>query len=45
MHTAAQMFDPPPAPPGIQDDDLKELFADLRRREQEFEQRRQSTTL
>jgi hypothetical protein len=35
MATAAEMLDPPPTPPSVENDDLRELFADLGKREQE----------
>jgi hypothetical protein len=34
--TAAEMLDPPPVHRSVENDELTELFADLRRREQEF---------
>jgi hypothetical protein len=39
LDTAAEMLDPPPVIRSIQDDDLKELFADLRRREEQWKDR------
>jgi hypothetical protein len=39
LDTAAQIFDPPPATASVENDELHELFADLRRREQEQAQR------
>jgi hypothetical protein len=39
LNTAAEILDPPPVVRTIQDDDLKELFADLRCREKEWKDR------
>lgn len=39
LDTAAQRFDPPRTAPRVEEDELRELFADLRRREQAHTQR------
>ena len=43
MDTAAQMLNPPPVERPVEDDDLRELFADLRRREEEWANRHHSS--
>ena len=41
IDTATDLLDPPAIPPAIENHELRDLFADLRRREQEYARQRQ----